>query len=225
MISVSGIKIPSPAFLDARIYTLGGENDQYISSIRVTSSSVYIAVSDRALGEVAVGELKDGDTLYLFDSFDRPSGVIKLNANILRTADKIPFDLEFTPVGLSFCGSCVVPQPDTGVTGLLSDNHLMYGDVTLIGEEGVVLKRSGNDIKVHIIGDRLSVRRACEKDDPDWEPPRPIKEIVVNGDISLLPDEFGNISLFGGANEAEDNVIRITPTETGISIKILGNFD
>lgn len=225
LVSVSGAKLPGPAILDARVYAIGGSEGQYISRIRATGKSVTVTVSDPVLGEIAFGSTENNDIIHLADGFDRPAGVLKTNLGILRSAHRLPFELEFTPQALTFCSSCVIPDTVTGVDGLVVGNSYLSGDVTLVGEDGVVLKSTGKDIKVHIIGDRLSVRRACEAENPEWEQPRPIKRITVNGNIHLLPDNYGNINLTGGDGGAFDNVIRVVPEENGISIKILGNFD
>jgi hypothetical protein len=122
-----------------------------------------------------------GDTqISLYDSLGRPSGVIVGNIDAIRSVLAPPSVVEFSPDATTFVAGSIVPQPTIGVEGIsLDDDSVLSGDIWLVGEDGVVLKHNNNDVRVHVVGDRLFARRSCEEEEGAYRVPRPLRRIVI----------------------------------------------
>ena len=94
----------------------------------------------------------------------------------------------------------------------------MTGDIWLVGDQGVVLRRENiNTIRIDIIGVPLFKRFLCEPQASNFPAKRYLK--TING---CGPDEFGNFT-FTATNElAEDSVLRIYPDNGTIVVDTVG---
>jgi hypothetical protein len=91
--------------------------------------------------------------------------------------------------------------------------ELFAGDVWLVGEDGVVLRRDDDgSLRIDIIGDPFAARKLCADEsasDAEIEvlsPYCPIKKL--NG---VEPDDQGNFQMLIGSNQSLSNILRITP--------------
>lgn len=208
------VVVGSDTFLDASLYPVGGGPRQYLSRVVAATREVTLYTADptRAdLSSVTFDPLDPPDDLYLEDAYGRPAGVLVSEANRLASFQAWPRgETRFLPGATEFCASCVVPVPDVGVRGvLLDDGTLLTGDVWLVGEDGVVLRTEGGEIRVDVVGDPLFRRRLCQPTNL-FTTPRFVK--TVNG---VPPDARGEFQLTVGRRLAADTVLRIFPDGAG----------
>jgi hypothetical protein len=237
------VHLPAGMFVDATVYAPGGGERQYISSLTLGGGLLRVAVGD-LLQEICSGQLDlstNNTQIPLFDSYQRPCGMLIGNPDLAELVGGMPsgtwtFDVEATEL----VSSCVIPQPQRGVDGLLDVNgQFLSGDVWLVGGNGVVLEANvpNNAVVVNIVGDPLFVRRKCQQAsiltvgtvNNDYIAPRPLRKIrlvLVNAGhaiVDMTPDEFGTIFLTPGSNQASDNVLRVEPQSGGgLKLKALG---
>lgn len=230
MTTIMGQGIPPFWLTDARLYPLNATEQLYISEIRVLPAGVHVSVSDLTTGVVATGEagFTDGQ-IDMRDPFGRHAGILLGNHGALAAAHRAPAVLEFDENALAFVATVVVPQPTLGVQALNLDNDsLVAGDVWFVGEDGVVIDAQDNAIVVHIVGDRLFVRRACNAEQVTYIPSRPLKKLVINqasDNITLIPNENGDIRIIPGTSVAEDTVLHIVNGQHEVRFKVIGNID
>ena len=216
MTSTDGVEVPPFWATDAHLYPPGGTATQYINSISITSKKITITVADENGKELCRGECKANDNqVVLYDEYHRVSGLLLGNMQALQSVATVPSELVFSENALSFVASVVVPQSATEVTGFLtSEDEILYGDVWLVGEDGIVFKDEGNGIvRMHVVGDPNYVRRACNEEDQDFPSPKPLQKIIIEDDggntQTLLPGEDGEILIMPGDSVATDNVLRV----------------
>ena len=197
-------------FLDASLYPIGALGYLYISEIYVISPrDVTITVSDRtrrAQATVRFDPLFAPDVLYLVDTWDRPAGVlvsesVRLSRLSLWNAGTYPFE----PVATTFTATCVIPTPEVGVRGLVTENgEVLTKDALIVGDNGVVVSQAGDSIiRVDIVGDVLFLRENCEVVDL-FTTPNFIKSIN-----NCPPDEHGNFNITVGDQHNEETIVRV----------------
>jgi hypothetical protein len=94
----------------------------------------------------------------------------------------------------------------------------MAADVWLIGEDGVVLRKDENAIRVDIVGDPLFKRKLCTTTGGNIElfvTPNFVR--TVNG---IKPDEYGNFTITANNELAGDTILRIYPDAANNVVKI-----
>lgn len=158
----------------------------------------------------------------------------------------------FSEEATSFVLSVCTPLPSSGVEGiLLSDGTVMSGDVVLIADDGIVFTHTQvtqpsmgpyydetvfEQVKIDVVGDPLFRRRLCTDSD-QFSTPRFIEricfsspEILAVGELSAIeahtfcvgPDEYGNVKIIAGNQDAVDSVLRIYPVDEGMMIRAVG---
>ena len=215
-------QIDKDLFLDASLYPIGNTGLVYISNINVQPRDVTITVSDsgrRELASVEFDPLFAPDILRLTDAYGRPAGILVSNSVTLsRFSTWAIGDHPFLAADTTFVPSCVIPSPEVGVRGVITeDGEAFFGDFILVGGNGVVFREEDdNVIRVDIVGDPLYRRRLCT-DAELFETPRFIKTIN-----NCPPDEFGNFQFVSGDHLNEESVMRIYSTEDGLVIDAAG---
>ena len=218
----SGYSIDRAAFLDASLYPVGGTYGLYISSIVITARAITIYLSDgrsRDLCSAAFDALQPPATLVFQDSYGRPAGVIVSTALQLAQFSTWPVGTHtFKQAATEFCASCVIPTPEVGVRGILTENgELLTGDVWIVGENGITVRElESGKIRVDVIGDPLFVRKEC---DPIglFEPP-----IFVTHINNCPAGSNGDYRIDVGGNAAPDTIVRIVPIEDGLRFEAIG---
>lgn len=228
--STSGRFVPPDAFLDARVYPIGGRASQYVSRIAYANGVITLTVSDDS-GELCSGSssgLTD-TSITLIDSYAREVGIVIIDRAKLLTVLINGESLDFELGALDFVATAVIPNPVSGVVSIEdAAARLVSGDVWLIGEAGVVLDVEGDDtVTVHLVGDPLFVRRACEAQSTGFNAVRPLRFVTVNGGEPLSADEYGDFKLSAGTGSpgTANTPIRITPVTGGIQITLIGRSD
>jgi hypothetical protein len=236
LLSNEGASVSPAMFADAIVYPPGGGERQFISRLELTGSQLMAVVSDPQ-NELCSGTLQlDGINrkLELFDPFGRPAGLLLGGQHYSDFAGGLPgegtynFNIESTEL----TPTCVAPQPQVRLDGVLTaDGQFLSGELWLVGKGGVVLEvlASRNAVRVHAVGDPLFKRRQCEADGTPFIAPIPLRKIQMilmnhgNATLDLVPDEFGDILMTTGSNQAPDNVLRFEPVEFGLRLRSLGN--
>ena len=111
-----------------------------------------------------------------------------------------------------------IPTPEPGLRGLLTPGgDLFTGDVWIVGDNGVVVRDTGDgNIRIDIVGDPLFRRKLCGSVEL-FNTPNIIR--TING---CPPDEHGNFQLNVGDLITENTLLRINPTDTGLRIEAVG---
>jgi hypothetical protein len=210
-------------FIDGRLYPIGGNATLYLNRISRAGSTITFAVQAVGTDELATGEIDVTDIpatgeIPFYDVYGRPAGMLLSTEEALNSFSGLNTgDYEFFAEQTPFAAAVVVAQPDLGLRGVaLESGEVLAGDVWLVGEDGVILRRDEDgSLRIDIIGDPFAARATCEDEepgDPDiamLEPYCPLK--TING---IAPDAHGNFKLLVGSNQSLSNLLRIGPDKT-----------
>jgi hypothetical protein len=118
----------------------------------------------------------------------------------------------------AFVATVFIPAQEPGVRAVLPETEeFLTGDVWLVGNRGVVIRKEGeNIIRIDIVGEPLFKRYLCE-DQGKFTPPKFVK--TING---CGPDEFGNFLLTATNHLAGDAVLRIYAESNLLRIETVG---
>ena len=229
-------------FLDAAFYPVGGKAGGYISQIDITTSQATIWYGDDEAIQRAYGQFdlaSPTDNLRFVDTAGRPAGLIVSEALRMAVFQSWPIgEHEFTQDQASLVTAVCLPAPELGVRGIqVDDGTVLTGDVYIVGGDGVIVSCSevtedGNceaaaathyEIKFDIVGDPLWRRSECA---PGlFTTPRFLESVTFQkGPRSLQcgPGTLGNLKLLVGNTAAEDTILRIRPTDSGVVIEAVG---
>ena len=241
--NAAGDFIGESIFLDAVFYVIGAADRLYLSRVVITNSQATLYLGDSVSENVASGSfslLSPPTAIRMLDAYGRPAGMLvseptRLAAFTSWTVGEHEFELGET----EFAAVCCVPTPEIGVRGFsLDDGSFFAGDVWLIGEDGVVLRHETEThpsadglmevidqvIRVDIVGDPLFRRRLCEVP-TFFNTPKFVRQIVIQEggrSLSLTPDDYGDVKMTVGSNEASDTVLRIRSTPQGLMFEAVG---
>lgn len=214
----SEVTLPDDLFVDGRLYPIGGNAELYLSRITKDANALTFAIRATGTDELAtasftLADIPENGELVFFDTYNRPAGLLVSSEIALQAFSGIDVGIyEFTLVQTEFAAAVNTSQPSPGVRGfLLPNGDIMTGDVWFVGEDGVVLRRDGNAMRVDVIGDPFAARKLCGDEEANEEvatlqPYCPIK--LLNG---IAPDEQGNFQLLVGSNQSLSPILRITP--------------
>lgn len=232
-------------FLDAALYPIGNDGDLYISSATVTHDSVTLSFSSQGEDDLALCEfdlLSPPSEIQVLDQHSRPAGVLVSEPERLAIFQSWGVGtFEFDDSMTEFVASVVSPVPQVGLRGiLLEDGTLLTGDVWIVGEDGVVVRKESvtlpaacdepaktvDVIRIDVVGDPLFQRRLCVPDNL-FETPRFLKSItfVKDGEeFTCGPDEIGNLSIFVGANETGNPALRLRNSDSSLIFEVGGTI-
>lgn len=232
-------------FLDASLYPIGGQARLYISSVLMAGSTCTITVGDQAsasLASCSFDTLSPPDILRFVDAHGRPAGLIVSQASLLTVFQSWNQGLHtFKIADTELAVRCCLPTPEIGVRGIiLEDGTVFTGDVWLVGEDGVVLRKTSLKIdnpvcgqppleyavvRIDIVGDPLFRRRLCTAPGL-FSTPQFIRTITIKqGGRTFVcqPDAAGDFQITVGNNLAADTVLRVHPTDNGLQIGVVGD--
>jgi len=221
--------IPENLFTDARLYPIGGTQDQYLSRIVKTDTEVIFYVADPDNGELASGVYdiaspSERGAIQVLDKYDRAAGVFVTDANrMVPLLGWVSGTYAFTLEQTGFVCGVIVPMPRAaGVRSLRVDdlsNVCVSDDIFIVGGRGVVLEsaREGNDIiiTVNAVGEPLYKQLLCQ----GLSYSNPCKLRTING---LRPDYFGNFQIVPCSLEVPNTILRVVAIEHGIKITVAG---
>ena len=224
----SKLDIGRDTFFDASIYAVGAAKGVYISSITVTATAITIQVGDSSTKKLASAtfnplSVPDNGVLDLIDIYGRPAGTLLSTAFLLARFSVWPLETHtFTAATAEFVASVVIPAQEPGLRGVqCPDGDLLTGDVWLIGDRGVVLRKEGsNTIRVDVVGEPLFSRHVCEPVGK-FTPKTFLQTITANG-IPCGPDEYGNFVLTATGYSADDTVLRVYTQDGNLKIDTVG---
>lgn len=221
--------VPENLFADARLYPIGGNQDQFLSKITKTDTEVIFYVSDTITGELALGVYDIAapsarGAIQLQDLYGRAAGVLVTNSlRMLPILGWVSGDYEFTLEQTAFVCEVITPMPrDCGLRSLRVDDtsHVCVSDdVFIVGGRGVVLEvaREGTDIviTVNAMGEPLYKQLLCSGLTYD----NPCRLKTING---IKPDSYGNFQIVPCSLETAQTPIRVIAVQNGIRIMTVG---
>lgn len=205
------ITLPQDIFCDASIYIPGAIAPVYIQKLSITSIKITLTVSDYAKQNTAIGEIVPrSNSIELYNSSEQQVGILVASNDLTYFTSLPKGEYEFTASSTSFVPRCIIPLKDIGVTsmGVYADKQV-YGDIWLIGKDGIIIRYVDDAIRIDIVGDPLFKRV-----DPTFEVPTFIK--TING---VSSDEYGNFKI---TVSPEDDILRIDNSSDGITIYAAG---
>lgn len=214
--------IDNDMFLDASLYPIGAVGGLYISKITVATGLVEITIADSTASEVAAATfdpLTPPAVLRCTDALGRPAGILVSEASRLSRFSAWAVGVHtYRATSTPFTDSCVIPTPEVGVRGILTEQgDLFTRDVLIVGDNGVVVREDGDGvIRVDIVGDPLYVRTLCDPLEL-FNTPRFIQ--TVNG---CPPDAQGNFQITVGDHLNAATIIRVYPNGDGVVIEAVG---
>ena len=217
-----GLEIAPDIFIDASLYPVGGDGALYLSAISVAPREVTIWVGSAALPELlSVTFDPYDDELYVLalrDQYDRDGGVLISTPAGLRVFASWPSGTHtFKPAATQFVTSCVIPTPEVGLRGIITENNeLLQGDIWIVGDYGVLVRPEGGTIRVDVVGDPLFLRRLCSPLDKF----NPTQFLLTINDCG--PDDYGNFNLSVDDSLAEKTILRIYQQDGAIKIELIG---
>jgi len=214
----------SDTFIDAAIYPIGGTESTGISKIVVEAGRyATIYIGDDVNSELATGAvdfIAPSDVVILQDTYERPAGVLISDANRLSIFQSWRVGT-YLFKDAKFVASVVTPMPEIGIRGFLTVDtetpELFYGDTWIVGENGAVVRKDGDTIRVDFVGDPLFRRKLCSSPTDLFDTPNFLQ--TING---YKPDGNGNFNLTVGEHAALDTILRISPSGGGLKITAIG---
>ena len=217
-------------FIDGRLYPIGGGPRLYISKVAREVDVVTLTLRSEASEDLATASFQIASPpangiLVFSDQYDRPAGVLVSTASELAVFGTIDQGTYlFTVDQTEFVAAIVVPMPDAGVRGIITaDGELVAGDVWLVGENGIVLRKDGDALRIDIVGDAFAKRALCV-DEQEGEIAEDEGALVaycplltING---YTPDDYGNFEMRVGGNQVQQPILRIEPGEDANSLKL-----
>lgn len=226
--SERGLDIGRDTFIDASLYPIDADRGAYISAIVVTATEITIQIGDVGLRKRATATysplaIPENGTLDLIDIYGRPAGMLLSTPFLLARFAAWPLETHtFTAAATEFVSSVVIPARAPGVRGIYAANSaLLTGDVWLIGDRGVVLRKvDDHTIRADITGEPLFARHLCEPIGK-FTPKTFVKTITTNS-IPCGPDDYGNFVLTATDYGVSDTVLRIYSQDGNIKIDVVG---
>lgn len=244
--SNDGLTLPKDLFLDAVLYPVGVTGELYLSAIRVNTETRTITLcvgipgsEDLITGTINMGNT--GDTVSFYDTYGRPAGVLVSNApgGTGSTLDLLASWGEgnhtFKKTATKFVGRVIVPMPQVGVRAIiLESGEIFTGEVYVVGERGVTLRKIDGKLRVDILGEVLSKQRLCEDlneqgaatQDLTGVPFVPLTMDVpnflqtINGEG---PNEDGTFYIQAGTNGANERpILRVNSDSKSVTLELLG---
>ena len=218
--------IPDDAFVDAKLYPVGGDETLYLASVARSGNSAIFTVGTAANPALASGTYNSGSpvrVIKLSDGDGRSAGILLTTPEaMLPIIGWAEGSYTFTQDQTQFTASVIAPIGGDGVKSIRGGtNGTKYTDnVWLVGGRGVVLDATNPEegdpvITVHAVGEPLYRRAVCEVAGFD----KPCLLKTIN---ELPADEFGNFQLGVCGVDANRSVFRIEPIDNGLTIKTIG---
>jgi hypothetical protein len=219
------VTIANNAFIDASFFGIDLGSRLYISQISVTPQTVTVFVGDaasptrlRAVYDPAVGP--ENSVLSFFDDLGRPAGMLLSDPlNLSKFNTWFPGNYTFSINATEFVSTVVIPANAPGVRGINFDSTFIYGDMWLVGNAGVLVRKeegTASTIRIDVIGEPLFNRFVCE---PLGDFPAKPYLKTING---CGPDRFGNFTITATAKDVADPVLRVTPQNNALVISVIG---
>jgi hypothetical protein len=201
--TTDGLVLPRQAVLDASVHPPAAGPFRLLA-VRVSASAVAIDVAGvgrDALATATFTAAVPDEVLPLLTPAGRPAGLLVLDPTAASTLRAWPRGThEFRSGTADFVPSVCAPAAPGGVAGIVVGDEVFSGEVTLVGENGVVLSVEADDgsgrrvIRFDVVGDPLFFRSDCEgakheAGGPGLEAKSYLKKLRVAGDTSAPDDD------------------------------------
>lgn len=232
--SREGAIVDPNLFLDANIYAEAGF-PVYILDISSSATDLEIRLAQRGdvvgVVRVAIDDVPNESGISyvnIVDQFDRKLGIMAADLFLLNSLMLSARKLTFTRQALEFAPSVIVPRNGSALSGFRVGEEIISGEVILVGENGVLIEHvtdptDPDEIAVHILGDPLFERKACELEAIAFPSNIYLEEIMVLlNDVfvgTVTPDEYGSITIVDVTTPI-DSSLRIQPGENGSGLEI-----
>lgn len=212
-------------FLDASFFCSDLGPRVYLSRVVIDTQTITLYVGDETQPDFlsATYDITDVPTngaLVFFDQYGRPCGtLLASDAGLGKFNALMPGDYEFAQTATEFVATTVIPTNIPGVRGLTFGANFIYGDMWLIGDAGVVIRKEANTestIRIDVVGEPLFDRFVCEPLG-DFPPVSYLK--TING---CGPDRFGNFIITATNKNVADPILRVVPQNDGLVISVVG---
>lgn len=136
LMSTEDYVLAPDVIIDAMIYPLEVVGVPYLSKIDMSEKIMY--VSDSGSDAVLMSGAITGDSVILYDEYQRQLGIITLGPGSAQLQNGRVY--EFASSNAKFASTCWFPITREGVQGfLLDDGTLVTGDVMFEGRNGMVV--------------------------------------------------------------------------------------
>lgn len=192
MSSINGSVLPTNYIRDIFVYPIDTAAACYIQTLNVSTRSMTVA--DTATGNVlGSATWVGGDTdapIYEIGKYGRQIGIVVFGSAIGRILPEA--DMVFTPAATTLVSTCAVPLIQEGVRGLLCNDQLLTGIVSLVGVNGV-------NVRTFIDTDGKSILRIDAVGSPPPQcPDKPIDAVLIINEecAAMLGSMDGHGSIF-----------------------------
>lgn len=219
------VVIANNAFIDASFFGIDVTGRLYLSQISVTPQTVTVIIGDSAEPVKLTAQYDpatgpENSVLTFFDAYGRPAGMLLSDPlNLSKFNSWFPGIYTFTVAATEFVSTVVIPSNAAGVRGVLFDAEFVYGDMWLIGDAGVVIRKEADTestIRIDVVGEPLFDRFICE---PLGDFPAVPYLKTING---CGPDQFGNFIITATGKNVSDPVLRVAPQNNALVISVVG---
>ena len=219
------ITLEPGTFLDASFFCPNLGSRIYISRASISPQNITLYVGDETQPTLLSASYDpaaapENGVLVFFDSYARPSGMLlSSSAGLSKFNALLPGDYDFSLAATEFVATTVIPTNISGVRGVTFGDNFIYGDLWLIGDAGVIIRKEINTestIRIDVVGEPLFDRFVCE---PLGDFPAVPYLKTING---CGPDRFGNFTITATNKNVADPVLRIAPQTDGLVISVVG---
>ena len=207
--SAQGITLPQSIFLDAGFCF--GSGMPYLSEVTVEADSVQFTIRSAELtarSRMFLDAIPDNLTFFL-ESGRNVGLLVSEKVRLGWFAALEPGTYTFYPENTAFALRCNTPTQVLGVSSVQTGGTSLYGDVWLVGADGVFLTKSENGVRIDILGEVLYK----QKEFPGLETPNCLR--TING---LKADRYGNIN-FGIRMDNSKTRLQVVTTGNGIEVR------
>lgn len=225
------LNIGADTFIDAVFFPVGGTRQLYIAAIIVSTQTITFIVGDSVNAALISGSYApnsgldslDNSRIEFFDSYGRPAGcMLSSQISLAKFSGLSPGTYTFAPAATEFVSTVVIPANEPGVRAIIpSSGEFLTGDICLIGDHGVVLRKEGvNVIRIDIVGVPLFKRALCELGGGGLLSPSQYLKTINN----CGPDEYGSFTFTATGHETPggDTVLRVYPNNNALVIDAVG---
>ena len=209
-LTYGGITIPDNLFLDAGFYFQ--EGFPYLSSVVIDENVITLTVTCDSESASCTFSLVDmPDVLRFYNDKNRCLGCIVSDSQRLAWFSSLSQGKHrFYPESTTFALRCNIQSRVLGVATLGTEKEPLYGDVWVVGDDGVYVRKVGNSVRIDVMGEVLYKRKHCVE---GFETPNYLR--TING---MGPDAYGNVSI-QLRNDGDITDLRLTTTKEGIVLE------
>ena len=158
-----GIRLPLDFLLDAVLYPADLQGVCYLQNIVGPARQLVFgdSVTRKSVGTAQWVPGAVSVVVYDVSGYSRPIGILQLGPGItyLESNQTRTFDPEATPL----TPTCFFAVNQQGVQGIiLPDGTLMTGDITIEGQDGIVVTTAGQTLRVDAVGKAAPDQSSCE---------------------------------------------------------------